>query len=150
MSAASQITRSYSMEPFARAECVKTYTLAVDRNGEIIGETADDPGAELVHRANAYRRAHPETKLSLSDALGIVRHDPANADLAHSYAEVARGPAMRTLNVRGDDPAAKLHALALRKIEAGACKGYGQAVREVLAENRELAGAYAGWTGNSR
>ncbi len=69
------------------AECVKTYALAVDHNGEIVGEVTDGQsreraGQELVRRARVYASDH---NVDFATALHRVMDNPENEDLVRTY-----------------------------------------------------------------
>ena len=70
-----------------QAEALKIYTLQLDDNGEIIGETDNPPsreqaGQELVRWAKIYAADH---NLDFATALHRVMDNPENEDLVRTY-----------------------------------------------------------------
>ena len=65
------------------AESVRCYALQIDDNGRVVGEYADDPGAEVDRLARVYQADH---SADYRTALDAVLNDPRNQAVAKAYA----------------------------------------------------------------
>ena len=124
------------------AECVKTYALVVNDDGEIVGEEANPASEKLAEKMNAYLKANPTARVD--DA---VRHlEQHHPELVRLYGEAANGNQPDTREY-AEDPSSKLqaiiHAKASQIVELSCCS-YSDAVSRVLREEPDLAKQYAG------
>lgn len=126
------------------AEAVKIYTLQVDDDGHIIGETQDGPqgdAAEALHeKARAYVVDH---RVDYLTALYAVMEHPENSDLVHSYFEQDKPREGSGLI----DPSEAAHQKALALMDRESCLSYSNAVARVFKEDQTMARAYGSFTG---
>ena len=119
------------------ADAVKTYALAIDDNGNIVGEAADRPDMEISSLISRYRVEHPE--VSYEGALTVVRqaHPRLFAEYG-SFVSYAEPPSPQGAS----DVAGEVDAIAREHMAEHDTTDYGSAVKTVLAEDPDLSKAY--------
>jgi hypothetical protein len=136
------------------AEALKTYSLrtdgrrlAISDDGQTVTEErGGDAGHQLAMLTREYMAQHPG--VTFHQALAMVRTNTVKGqELLRQYAAprvVAPTVTERTGTSKYSDPGAEIDRRARALLEQKAAPSYSAAVQRVVAEDRELASAYAG------
>ena len=126
------------------AQAVKTYAMAVDDNGRIIGEVgtrrvSDAAGIEVDKRAQSYMEKHGEKDYSRA-MYAVLDSDP---ELKRAYARQPVTDSPEPFAMTATEAGAQVDTLAQALCKTHGIQ-YSEAVREVLLDpdNRELSRCY--------
>ena len=128
------------------AQCLKTYSLRIDGDGNILGRTSPHEDGHRAGEAldSMVRRYAHEHVLTYREALDRVLNSDDGEELLHNYNTAAS--TMRTADDGLDDPAEEVARKAHAHAKANGCS-FSQAAHTILAKDSSLQSAYAGVVG---